>query len=149
MFVCCGAIAIPCASAQRIWQVQGAEQPLPSPCSVGTIEKKKELVFFPIFNQKKNYYNEHYLDNYQNGNITRRLNNINPKFFYFDNITLKVIKSVLLWKYSLNILEIVFSLISLPRLQCTKDMHSFFSPKMCNLCKINYFRLVVVFLLYV
>ena len=41
---------------------------------------------------------------------------------------------------SFNIWEIVFSRISLPRLQLTKDMHSFFSPKICNLCKINYFR---------
>ena len=65
----------------------------------------KETLIWPS-KPEKNYYNEHYLDNYQNGNITRRLNNINTKFFYFDNITLKVIKSVLLWKYSVNILEV-------------------------------------------
>lgn len=42
-----------CASAQSIGQVQGAERSLLSPCSVDTIEKKKELVFYPIVNQKK------------------------------------------------------------------------------------------------
>ena len=76
MFVCCGAIGIPCASAQRIWQVQGAEQPLPSPCSVGTIEKKKELVFFPIFNQKKK--RKRFLHHSRLSSITINVNEKHP-----------------------------------------------------------------------